>query len=90
MIVLWNRRVHTDNEVMANRPDINKGKNEENMRTDRYVIISGQKCHAKESSEETCRELVYRDTTNVEHEMHDYTGSNWTHRNSNKMFKKKL
>jgi hypothetical protein len=76
--------------VIANRPDINKDKKEENVRTDRYGIIRGQKCHAKESREETCQELVYRDTTNVEHEMHDYTGSNWIHRTSNKMLQKNL
>jgi hypothetical protein len=28
-----------------------------------------------------------RDTMNVEHEMYDYTGNNWSHQNSNKRFK---
>jgi hypothetical protein len=27
---------------------------------------------------------------NVEQEMYDYTGNNWSHRNSNKSFKEKL
>jgi hypothetical protein len=27
---------------------------------------------------------MYRYTMNMEHEMHDYTGNNWSHRNSNK------
>ena len=27
---------------------------------------------------------MYRDTTNVEPEMYDNTGNNWSHRNSNK------
>jgi hypothetical protein len=31
---------------------------------------------------------MYRDTTNVEREMYDYTGNNWSHRNSKKRFKK--
>jgi hypothetical protein len=30
---------------------------------------------------------MYRDTTNVEHEMYDYTGNDWSHWNSNKRFK---
>jgi hypothetical protein len=33
---------------------------------------------------------MYRDTTNVEHEIYDYTGNNWSHWNSNKMFKEKF
>jgi hypothetical protein len=35
------------------------------------------------------RKFTYRDTTNVEHEMYDDTGSNWNHRNSNNRFKAK-
>ena len=31
-----------------------------------------------------------RDTTNVEHEMFDYTGNNWSHRNSYKRLKEKF
>ena len=31
---------------------------------------------------------MYRDTTNVEYEMCEYTDSNWSHRNSNKSFRK--
>jgi hypothetical protein len=30
---------------------------------------------------------MYRDTTNVELEMYDYTGNNWSHQNGNKSFK---
>jgi hypothetical protein len=33
---------------------------------------------------------MYKDTTNVEHEMYDYTGNDWSHRNSNKRFKEKF
>jgi hypothetical protein len=33
---------------------------------------------------------MYRDTANVEHEMYDYTGNNWSHRNCNKRFKDKF
>jgi hypothetical protein len=33
---------------------------------------------------------MYRKTTNVEHEMYDYTSSNWNYRMSNKSFKEKF
>ena len=36
------------------------------------------------------QEIMYRNTTNVEYEMYDFTGNNWSHRNSNKSFKKDL
>ena len=90
MTVLWSGRVHTDNEGMTNRPDISKDKKEESMRTDRCGIVGVHKCYAKESREETCQEFMYRDTMNVEREMHYCTGSNWIHRNGIKMFKEKL
>ena len=32
---------------------------------------------------------MHRNTTTVEHEMYDYTGSKWSHRNSNRRFKEK-
>ena len=33
---------------------------------------------------------MYRDTTNVEAEMHDYTSNNWSHWNSNEKLRKNL
>jgi hypothetical protein len=33
---------------------------------------------------------MYTDATNVEHEIHDYTCNNRSHRNSNKTFKEKF
>ena len=61
------------------------------MPTDRRGNTSGQKCHAKDSRKETkIQELVHKDTANVEHEMYDYTSSNWSHWNSNKRFKEKF
>jgi len=33
---------------------------------------------------------MYRDTTNVEPEMYDYTSNNWSHRNSNEKLKEKF
>jgi hypothetical protein len=50
--VLWNQGVglHTEGEVMANRPDIIiKNRKRENVDTDRCGNISGQNCHAKGS-----------------------------------------
>jgi transposase-like protein len=44
------------------------------MHTDTCGNTRGQKCHAKGSRKETkMQEFVYRDTTNVEHEVYDYT-----------------
>jgi hypothetical protein len=33
---------------------------------------------------------MYRDTTNVEPEMYDYTNNNWSHWNSNEKLKEKF
>jgi hypothetical protein len=33
---------------------------------------------------------MYRDTTDVEPEMHDYTSNNWSHWNSNEKLKEKF
>ena len=44
-----------------------------------------QKCFAKGSGKEVKIQefIMYRDTTNVEPEMYDCTGNNWSHWNSN-------
>jgi hypothetical protein len=50
-----------------------------------YGNTSRQKCHAKGSRKEVkIREFTYRDATTVEHEVYDYNGNNWSHRNSYK------
>jgi hypothetical protein len=36
------------------------------------------------------QELMYRDTTNVEPEMYDYSTNNWSHWNSNEKLKEKF
>jgi len=41
-------------------------------------------------NEATIQEFMYRDATNVEHQMYNYTGDNWSHRNNNKRFKEKF
>ena len=50
-----------------------------------------QKCCAKGSRKEVkIQEFMYRDTTNVEPEMYEYTNNNWSHRNSNEKFGENL
>jgi hypothetical protein len=80
----------TYREVTANRPDviIKKKQERENMHTDRCGNTSRHKCHTKGSRKETkIHEFLYRDTTTVQHEMCDYTGGNWSHRNGSQRFK---
>jgi hypothetical protein len=43
----------------------------------------------KETGKKQQYKRMYRDKTKVEHEMYDYTGNNWSHRNSNTRFKEK-
>ena len=58
------------------------------MHTDRCGNTCRQKCCAKGSGKEVeIQEFMYRDTTNVEPEMYDYTGNNWSHWNSNEKHK---
>ena len=55
------------------------------MHTDRYGNTCGQLCHAKGSRiEANVQDFMYIDTTNVEHEMYDYTGINRRAQNSNR------
>jgi hypothetical protein len=67
------------------------------MHTDRCGNTSGHECQQKEAEEKLkyikyikIQEFKYRYTTNVEHEMYDYTGNNWSHRNSNKRYEDKF
>ena len=43
--------------------------------------------HRKETK---IREFMYRDTTYVEYEMHDYNGNKWSRQSSNKRLKEKF
>jgi len=53
------------------------------MHTDACGNTRRQKCRAKGSGKEVkIQEFMYRDTTNVEPEMYDYTSNNWSHWNS--------
>ena len=61
------------------------------MHTGRCCTACRQKCCAKGSRKEVkIQEFVYRDTTNVEHEMYDCTSNNWSYWNSNEKLKEKL
>jgi hypothetical protein len=60
------------------------------MHIDRGGNTCRQKYCAKGSGKEVkIQEFTYRDTTNVEPEMYDYTGNNWSYRNSNEKLKEK-
>jgi hypothetical protein len=60
------------------------------MHTDRCGNTRRQKCCAKGKKEVKIQELMYRDKTNVEPEMYDYTSNNWSHWNSNEKLKEKF
>ena len=61
------------------------------MYTDRCGNTRKRKCCAKGSGKEVkIQEFGYRDTTNVEPEMYDCTGNNWSHWNSNEKPKEKF
>ena len=62
------------------------------MHTDRCGNTCRQNCCAKGSGkkEVEIQEFMYRDTTNVEPEMYDYTSNNWSHWDSNEKLKEKF
>ena len=61
------------------------------MYTDRCGNTRRQKLSAKGSGKEfKIQEFGYRDTTNVEPEMYDYTSKNWSHWNSNEKLKEQF
>jgi len=61
------------------------------MHTDRCGNTSRQKCCAKGSGKQVkIQEFMYRNTTNVEPEVYDYTSNNWSHSNSNEKLKEKF
>jgi len=58
------------------------------MHADRYGNTRRQKGCAKGSAKEVkIQEFMYRDTTNVEPQMYDCTGNNWSQWNSNEKLK---
>ena len=90
--VLCNQAVYTDREVTANRPVIIiKNKKEKiftlidvTMPADRNAVQKGRGNGVK------IQEFIYRDKTNVEPEMYEYTSNNWSHWNSNEKLMEKI
>ena len=61
------------------------------MHTNRCGTTHRQKCCATGSGKEVnIQEFMYRDTTNVEPEMYNYTSNNRSHWNSNEKLKEKF
>ena len=90
--VLCNQAVHTDREVTANRPDIIiKNKKDKTCTLIDVAIPADRNFVQKEAGKEVkIQEFMYRDTTNVEPEMYDYTSNNWSHWNSNEKLTEKF
>jgi hypothetical protein len=77
MLVLWNEGVHTDREVTANRSHIIiKNKKDKTCTLIDMSIPADRNATQKEAENELIQEFMYRDTTNVGHEMYDYTANN--------------
>ena len=70
---------------------IHSNKNNTDDNEDTYDDDDGicrEKCCAKGSGKEVkIQEFVYRNKTNVEPEMYEYTSNNWCHWNSNENLK---
>ena len=60
------------------------------MLTNRCGNTRRQKCAKGSGKEVKIQEFMYRDTTNVEPEMYNYTSKNWSHWNSNENLKENL
>jgi hypothetical protein len=61
------------------------------VHTDRCGNTRRQKCRAKGSGKEVkIQECKYRNTTNVEPEMYDYTSNNWSYWNCNDKLRDKF
>ena len=61
------------------------------MHTDRCGNTCRQECCANGGGKEVkIQEFMCRDTTNVEMEMYDYTGNNWSQWKSNEKLKEKF
>jgi hypothetical protein len=81
----------TNNTNNNNNNKSNNNNKRDNMHTDRCDNGCRQKCRAKGSGKEVkMQEFRYRGIMNVEPEMYDYTGSNWSHWNSNEKLKEKF
>ena len=81
-------------DSFINNDDNNKNKQiskkKVKTRPDRCGNNSGRNCHAKDVGMKKICEFTSRDTKNVEHEMLDCTGGNWSDRNSKERVKEKF
>ena len=57
------------------------------MHTDICAIAADRNIVLIKRKKAKIQEFMYRDATNLEHEICDYTGKNLSYRNSNKRFK---
>jgi hypothetical protein len=75
--VLWNHGLPTDREAAASRPDIPiEYKRGKKIHVDRCGNARGKKYHANGSRKETkTQDFMYRDATNVVHEMYCETSN---------------
>ena len=87
MTALWNQGVRADRDVMANRPGIIRKKRQEKTRILIDVVIAADRIVTQKKAEKKLVKSLCTDTVDVEHRMHDYTGNNRVHRNSNGRFK---
>ena len=89
---MWNQTVHLDREVTANRQDIIIKNKKDKTCTQIHVEIPADRNVVQKGSgkEVKIQEFMYGDTMNVEPEMYDYTGNNWSHWNSNEELKEKF
>jgi len=60
------------------------------MHTDRCGNTRREKCAKGSGKEVKIQEFMYRDTTNVEPEMYDYTSNNWSHWYCNEKLKEQF
>ena len=88
--VLWNQAVHR--EVTANRPNIIIKNKKEKTCTPIDVAMPADRNVVQKEAEKKLKykSFLYRDATNVEPEMYDCTGNNWSHWNSNEKLKEKF
>jgi len=54
------------------------------------MVKHGDRNVMQNETENKIQGFMYRNTTNLEHEMYYCTANNWSQRNSNKRFKKNL
>jgi hypothetical protein len=86
--VLWTQAVHTDREETAHTADIIiKNKKEKRSALLHVATPIERNFVQNEGEKKKKKQFMYRDTTNVEPEMYDYTSNNWGHWNSNEKLK---